>query len=137
MVELVDDAERGKEREERRARRSDGSESSRGEPKAFSEGDQRHFSRRETKPFSEGEPRQISEGEPRQISGREPRPAPKHTLALLLTLADLPLSDNCLASLLCRVADHPLLGDVPRENTLEDGDMGRNCGGRKCGIFLF
>ena len=58
------------------------------------------------------------------------RPAPLHTLALLLALADLNLSDNCLASLLCRIAHHPLLASMP-------GEEGRNCGGEKCGISLF
>ena len=127
-VELVDDLEkleRGREREERRGRRSVGSETSGqfpgGDQRQFSGGDQRQFSRGETKPFS----------------GSEPRPAPQHTLALLVTLADLPLSDNCLASLLCRVADHPLLGAVPQPHTLEDGERGRHCGRSKCGMFLF
>ena len=106
VVELAhqEKLERSKEGEERRARRSAGSETSGGEPKPFSGGD------------------------PGQFSGDKPRPAPLHTLALLVTLADLPLSDNCLASLLCRIADHPLLGATV--------DSGRNCGGRKCGVFL-
>ena len=119
-VKLVDDLEkleRGREREDRRGRRSVGSVTS----GKFARGDQRQFSRGETKPFSRG----------------ETKPASQHTLALLVTLADLPLSDNCLASLLCRVADHPLLGAVPQPHTLEDGERGRHCGGSKCGMFLF
>ena len=76
-----------------------------------------------------------SGAEPRQFSGGEPRAAPLHMLSLLVTLADLPLSDKCLASLLCRIADHPLLASAA--HTLEDGERGRNCGGGKCGMFLF
>ena len=115
VVELAhqEKLERSKEGEERRARRSVGLENSGGEPK----------------PFSGGDPGQFSGDKPRQFSGDKPRPAPLHMLALLVTLADLPLSDNCLASLLCRIADHPLLGTTV--------DRGRNCGGRKCGLFLF
>ena len=116
VVELVDHEEkleRSKEREERRARRSVGSADSGGEPRQFS-GD-------EVQRFSGGEPRL--------------RAAPLHTLSLLVTLAGLPLSDKCLASLLCSIADHPLLASAA--HTLEDGERGRNCGGGKCGMFLF
>ena len=74
----------------------------------------------------------MSRGDPRPAPFQrgDPRPAPLHTLALLLTLADLNLPDSCLASLLCRIADHPLLASLP-------GEEGRNCGGEKCGISLF
>ena len=102
----------------------------------FSGDDLRQFSGGEERQFSGAEPRQFAGGDLRQFSGEEARAAPLHTLALLVTLADLPLSDKCLASLLCRIADHPLLGTaVPL--ALEDGEGGRNCGGRKCGMFLF
>ena len=84
----------------------------------------------EKQPIDASETREERRERRSVMSRGDPRPAPLHTLALLLTLADLNLPDSCLASLLCRIADHPLLASLP-------GEEGRNCGGEKCGISLF